>query len=129
MQIGQYGKNADADWDSDASTDVYQEWRNAWADLLGVADDSPAIEEYRGRRTEWYRAIDWYYDQRSAKDSPYFAAGAEPGFADAAMFNMVRDDRILRGEVDLAPYPHLAAAVQAFGAIPEVAAWIKNWEA
>lgn len=42
---------------------------------------------------------------------------------------MVRDDRLLQGAVDLAPYPHMAAAVKAFGDIAPVSDWIKAWEA
>eukprot|EP00892_Ulva_mutabilis_P007757 jgi/Ulvmu1/5353/UM022_0147.1 len=128
-KIGQYGKDADADWDSDAAADAYQEWRNGWASLLDVGSDSPLVAEYLGRREEWYAAMDWYYSKRSAQDTPFLSSGAQPGIADAAIFNMVRDDRLFHGAVDLAPYPHLAAAVQAFGSIAEVADWIKAWEA
>ena len=56
-------------------------------------------------------------------------AGGKPGIADAAVFNMVRDDRLLHGAVGLDPYPHMAAAVQAFAAIAAVADWITAWEA
>lgn len=76
VQIGEYGKDADVDWDNDAAADVYQEWRNGWAALLDVPKDSPLVAEYLGRREEWYAAVEWYYAQRSAKDSPFFAAGA-----------------------------------------------------
>lgn len=52
-----------------------------------------------------------------------------PGFADAAIYNMVRDDGVLHGDFDLQPYPDLGAAVAAFGALPEVQAWVRTWEA
>jgi len=51
-----------------------------------------------------------------------------PGFADAAIFNMVRDDKVLHGSYDIKPYPSLGAAVEAFGELPEVKSWIQAWE-
>lgn len=56
-------------------------------------------------------------------------AGGQPGFADAAIFNMVRDDGVVHGPYGLEETPALGAAVAAFGALPEVQAWIEAWEA
>lgn len=56
-------------------------------------------------------------------------AGDQPGFADAAIFNMVRDDGVVHGVYDLDGTPALQAAIASFGALPDVQAWIDAWEA
>ena len=76
LQIGQYGKNSEADWDSDAAADAYQEWRNSWATTLREDEASDKVQAYRQGRDDWFSAFDWYYSQRTATDSPYLAPGA-----------------------------------------------------
>ena len=42
---------------------------------------------------------------------------------------MVRDDKVLHGDMDLSPYPNLKAMYEAADAVPEVRKWIEGWEA
>lgn len=59
----------------------------------------------------------------------FLCAGSVPGFADALVFNMIRDDALVQTPVDLSPYPNMKALFEAMGSIPEVKAWIAKWEA
>jgi glutathione S-transferase len=52
-----------------------------------------------------------------------------PGFTDVAVFNMIRDDAVVRTPVDLTPYPNLKALFEAVGSRPEVKEWISAAEA
>jgi hypothetical protein len=55
-------------------------------------------------------------------------AGALPGFADIAVYNMIRDDGILYSPVDLAAYPNLQRLYSAVAGVPEVREWVQSWE-
>ena len=55
-------------------------------------------------------------------------AGDAVGFADATVYNMLRDCRTLHSPVDLSPYPNLKALFEAVSSIPEVKAWETSWE-
>lgn len=56
-------------------------------------------------------------------------AGDLPGFADTAIFNMVRDDAVMMGKTPLDEYPHLKAMYEKCDAVPEIRKWIEDWEA
>lgn len=61
--------------------------------------------------------------------SAWRCAGDKPGFGDAATFNMLRDDQLFHGKMDMAPYPNLKALYEACDAVPAVRKWIEEWEA
>ena len=74
MQHGLYGNDAVLDYETDAAADAYQEWRNAWASgLMGSEEDKKA---YDGKRAFYFSAMECYYKNRTADDSPFLVKGA-----------------------------------------------------
>ena len=53
-----------------------------------------------------------------------------PGFADTAIFNLIRDDGLtMGGAMSLDSHPHLKAMYEELDKVPEVRKWIEDWEA
>ena len=131
-------------------------WGSALGQKEGAEEGSDKLEAYEHKRSDLYIMMESYYEQRTAKDGPYLVASAPvlclpaacrscrhpcraqprswyagdtPGFGDTATFNMIRDDQVMHGKVDLAPYPNLKAMYEACDAVPAVRKWIDDWEA
>lgn len=73
VQHGLYGDDALLDYETDATADAYQEWRNAWASALMGGDE--AKKDYGGKRKFYLSAMECYYKNRSATDSCYLVKG------------------------------------------------------
>ena len=153
-----YGTDAQLDYETEAAADASEEWRATYALTMFDKEGSPKLKDYQDKRSGLYEMMESYYKQRTTKDGPYLVAGVrsfcmpvawghcgvcplqcvkvwgrhagdKPGFGDACVFNMVRDDGVVYGKVDLAPYPNLKAMYQACDAVPAVRQWIEGWEA
>lgn len=128
-KTGQYGSDIEADAWADAAADAYTDWRNAWAKVLGEPDSDEAVIKYRDTRKAFYNTQEWYYAKKASPSSPYLSGGDAPGFVDCLVFNMIRDDGIKQGAVDLSPYPNLQGMYEALASNEDVIAWVKKWEA
>jgi len=115
----------------DLVADEYQGWRSDWVHhaFNTKSEDEKAtyktekVPEYLTKFEELYKKYkthEIYLSVSSQEKSPLWG--------DAAVFGLVRD-HILTGllpQEDVAKYPSLAAAYQAFGDIPSVKAWIDS---
>jgi hypothetical protein len=86
LQTGQYGKDIEMDFVTDAAADAQADWRNTFVDCLGKPDTDETVITYKETRCKFYNTMEWYYGQKSDSDSPYLAGGTlrdafpSPGF-------------------------------------------------
>jgi glutathione S-transferase len=117
-QLGEYGADVDRDYLVDRTASASNEWRDLWAAALS---DPAAKEQYRVRRTDFYRIFSKYHEMDHGANG--HMVGDAPSYADDLLFAILWDDSHGHGTDALTATPRLQQFYDAYLAQPAISDW------